>query len=124
MEVTVVFAWVLILVGIVYGAVLGLGFVSEHWLGGYGSWRRRLLRLGHIACFGMAALNLACAWTLGDQVAESQGVMFAAWLLGIAGVSMPAVCVLSAWRQTLRHAFVLPVLSAAAGCVVVIGVLA
>jgi len=105
-------AWTLILIGIAYGAVLGLGFASEGWLGGYGSWRRRLLRLGHIACFGMAGLNLAFAFSLGPQ--SGPGLVWASWLWVVAGVGMPLVCVLSAWRLGLRHGFALPVLSALA----------
>jgi hypothetical protein len=40
------------LVGAASGAALGLSFHRDDWLG---SWRRRLLRLGHFACFGMGS---------------------------------------------------------------------
>ena len=41
-------AWIGIIAGMLSGAALGLFFHEESWLGGYGSWPRRLLRLGHI----------------------------------------------------------------------------
>ena len=40
--------WWLILAAFVSGAVIGLGFHREEFLGGYGSFRRRLLRLGQL----------------------------------------------------------------------------
>ena len=42
----------------------GLGFHRDDCMGGYGSWRRRLTRLGHIAFFGTAMINLAFAFTV------------------------------------------------------------
>lgn len=106
--------WVGILLGLVSGAVIGLGFHRDDWLGGYGSWRRRMLRLGHISFFGVAMLNLAFHLT-GLPLAA------AGWLFIAGAVLMPTVCFLSAWRKPWRHAFVLPVvcLIAAAGLVAV-----
>ena len=50
--------------GLLSGVGMGLGFHNETWLGGYGSWRRRLMRLGHIAFFGTALLCIAFALTV------------------------------------------------------------
>ncbi len=58
------FAWILILLGMVSGAVLGWRFQEEGFLGGYTSRRRRLLRLGHISFFGLGAINLFFAQSL------------------------------------------------------------
>ena len=44
-------AWLGILLGFIAGAVLGLFFHKENWLGGYASWPRRMARLGHISFF-------------------------------------------------------------------------
>ncbi len=38
--------------------MIGLGFHREEFLGGYGSFRRRLLRLGHIALAALGSLNV------------------------------------------------------------------
>ena len=46
-------AWIGFLLGCISGAVLGLFFHRAEWLGGYGSWRRRMLRLAHISFFGI-----------------------------------------------------------------------
>lgn len=60
-----VIAWVAILVGLLSGTVIGLFFHREEWLGGYHSWRRRMVRLGHVAFLGTGLLNLAFAMTVG-----------------------------------------------------------
>ena len=57
-------AWVGILLGFIAGAVPGLFFDRESWLGGYGSWRRRLIRLAHISFFGLGFINLGYALSL------------------------------------------------------------
>ena len=112
-------AWFGILAGVISGSIAGLWFKDEHWLGGYGSWRRRLSRLGHISFFGIAFLNLAFALTVRSLhwPAPPTGCAIA---LAAAIVLMPAICFLSAWRKPFGHLFVLPV-----GCVLagVIGLL-
>lgn len=106
-------AWTGILLGMAGGAILGLSFHGEGWLGGYGSWRRRLLRLGHISLFGLAFVNLAFSLTAARLGWEPGGT--ASVLLLAGAVLMPTVCGLAAWRQPLRHLFVLPVGTLVAG---------
>lgn len=113
-------AWAGILAGMLAGAALGLSFHREEWLGGYGSWSRRLLRLGHVSLFGIAFLNLAFAgtadllgWPAGGSGAPAAAAAASPLLLAGA-VLMPAVCALAAWRKPLRHLFALPVASLAA----------
>ena len=50
-------AWTGMLLGVVSGAVIGLCFAREDWMGGYSGWRRRLTRLGHISFFGLGFVN-------------------------------------------------------------------
>ncbi len=101
--------WSLILAGFASGALIGLRFHREEFLGGYSSLRRRLVRLGHIALVALGLLNLAYALapTLG-VAARWPGPGGAALFAG--GIAMPAVCFLAAWRPVFRHLFFLPVL--------------
>lgn len=102
--------WAQVLAGFASGAALGLWFHREAFLGGYSSWRRRLLRLGHIACIALGILQMLVA--LSPAAAASGSVAqtcFGLWRAG--GVLMPAVCFLSAWRAAFRHLFALPVLA-------------
>ena len=100
--------WVLVLAGMLAGAALGVGFHGERFLGGYTSWRRRLVRLGHVALVALGGLNVLFALT---PCAAAQGgparVAALAWLVG--AVAMPTVCFLTAWRRPFRHLFALPV---------------
>ena len=50
--------WWLILSAFLTGAAIGLGFHREQFLGGYGAFRRRLVRLGHIALAALGGLNV------------------------------------------------------------------
>lgn len=109
--------WGGMLLGVVSGAVIGLFFHREDWMGGYQSYRRRLTRLGHISFFGLAFVNLGAALTLqlGLVAPASAAVAAPAFLLGAA--TMPTVCFLSAWRKPFRHLFFIPVLGVLTGIV-------
>ena len=51
------FAWAWMLTGMIAGAVTGLFFHQRDWLGGFDSWRRRMVRLAHISFLGTGLLN-------------------------------------------------------------------
>jgi hypothetical protein len=114
--------WASILLGFVAGAVPGLSFWREDWLGGYGSWRRRMVRLAHIAFFGLGFINLAFAFNFAPREAAAlTGALHLAAVLLVAGnVTMPAVCYLAAWRQPFRHLFAVPVLCEVVGVALVL----
>ena len=102
--------WTGMLLGLVSGAVIGLGFHRETYAGGYACFRRRLLRLGHVACFALGMLNVLFALTLtGSSVAPGSPKVASA-SLAAAGFVMPLVCFLTAWKKPFRHAFALPVI--------------
>jgi hypothetical protein len=104
------FAWIWILVGLVSGAIIGMFFHDEAWLGGYSSWRRRMLRLGHISFLGTGLLNLAFALSL-DHAGLEGVPRLPAVLFVVGAIAMPLVCFLSAWRESFRGFFFVPVVS-------------
>ena len=112
-------AWIGILVGFITGAVMGLFFQRQEWLGGYGSWRRRLLRLGHVSFFGLAFINLAFVFTV-SRLAPSHFLNWSSWLFVAGAIAMPVVCFLSAFRPVFRFLFFVPVGSLLAGSVLVL----
>jgi len=112
-------AWIGFLLGGVAGAIQGLYFHDEAWLGGYGSWRRRLLRLGHISFFGLGFVNLAFALSR-PMLGVERGLAWASTLLIVGAITMPLLCYLSAFRKPFRHLFFIPVLSVVGGIAVVI----
>ena len=114
------FAWTWIALGLAAGIGLGLFWATDDWLGGYASWPRRLVRLGHIALVGTGLLNVGAHWTLA-QLAVAPATATAVRLLFVAGaVLMPLTCFAAALRKPLRHAFVLPVAALVAGSLALI----
>ena len=99
--------WSGFLAGAVTGAAIGLCFHREDWLGGYGSFPRRLIRLGHIACFGLGLINILFALSA-DHLAASLPASAASALLIVGMITMPLNCFLTAWRKGFRHLFFVP----------------
>ena len=99
--------WSGFLAGAVSGALIGLCFHREDWLGGYNSWPRRLLRLGHIACFGLGLINILYALSAA-ALPPSQAANYGSALLVVGMITMPLNCFLSAWRKPFRHLFFIP----------------
>jgi hypothetical protein len=104
-------AWAGILLGFLVGSAMGLRFYDPQWLGGYASWPRRMLRLGHLCLVALPLLNLAALFFLTHfQLANSSVNVFLGLLL-VGQVSMPLVCFLSAYRLRFRYLFPVPVVS-------------
>lgn len=106
--------WLSMIAGALSGAAIGLFFHREDWLGGYGSFRRRMLRLGHIAFFGLGILNVLFALSINARPLASH-LALASTGFWLAALTMPACCFLTAWRASLRHVFPVPVMALTAG---------
>jgi hypothetical protein len=112
-----VVGWVAILTGILSGAIIGLFFHQEEWLGGYGSYRRRMTRLGHISFFGLGFINVLFALSTTTVRVSDPYLRIASLALIVGVIAMPTCCFLTAWRRSFRHLFPLPVLAALIGIV-------
>lgn len=95
--------WWLILTAFATGAVLGMGFHREDFLGGYSSFRRRLARLGHISLAALGGLNVLYG------LSPIPTNAMPGWLLLAGGIAMPLICFLTAWKPVFRHLFFIPV---------------
>jgi len=103
-------AWIGMLLGGVFGAVQGIFFHKEDWFGGYGSWKRRMMRLGHISLFGIAFINILFVYTV-DFLNVEEKVLLPSLLFIVGAIGMPLICYLSAFRKLFRHLFFIPALS-------------
>ena len=104
------FGWCLILSAFATGALLGLFFHQDDFWGGYTSFRRRIVRLGHISQAALGMMNVL--YGLSPWPAESLWQAEAASLCFIVGgISMPVVCFLSGWKRPFRQLFFIPVTS-------------
>lgn len=95
----------LLLAGFLGGACLGLGFLRDGFLGGYGSPRRRLVRLAHIAAVALGLVNLEFA----RSGAATDGLASLGFAVG--AVAMPLACLCVAWTTRLYLFFAVPVLA-------------
>lgn len=117
MHANLLFAWAWILTGLLSGIAFGLFFHREDWLGGYASWPRRMLRLGHIAFFGTGLLNLLAAISMKLWVPSPSNTLneVASALLIVGAITMSLVCFLAAWKKPFRNLFFIPVVSLVGG---------
>lgn len=113
----ILIGWVAMFLGVISGAVIGLFFHKEEWAGGYGAFRRRMLRLGHISFFGLGFINLLFGLTLQTITLPVLHISISSsgFLIGV--ITMPLCCFLAAWKKPFRHLFPLPVLSVLAGII-------
>ena len=107
-------AWIGMLLGFLSGLVPGLCFHRENWLGGYGSFKRRLYRLAHISLFGLGAVNLFFYLTA-RTLAPGSALAMASSVFIVGAITMPVCCVIMAHFPNTRWLFALPVLSLVTG---------
>lgn len=104
-------AWAWVLLGFISGAVLGMRFQREDWLGGYGSFRRRMYRLGHISFFGLAIINLMFYFTTQVLPSATAPLSWASQGFMIGAITMPVCCLIMAHFPKAQTLFAVPVLS-------------
>jgi len=97
------------LLGLVSGGLIGLYFHQESFAGGYASFRRRMMRLGHIAFFGLGIINVVFSLTLEMATISIDYPTIASLSLIGGAFLMPLICFLTAWKKPFRHFFALPV---------------
>ena len=109
--------WLGMLGGVISGAIIGLFFHQEGWMGGYSSFRRRMTRLGHISFWGLGFINIMFALSVREvelPIINAQ-VASVGFILGL--VTMPLCCFLTAWHESFRHLFPVPVICVLVGVV-------
>lgn len=112
--------WTGMVFGLIAGAVIGLFIHRGSFAGGYGSYRRRMMRLGHVAFFALGIINVLFALTLSttDVVLSYPRLASSSLIAGAA--LMPIICYLTAWKTPFRHAFALPVIGVAVALVLML----
>jgi hypothetical protein len=110
-----ILAWLWILLGFISGMALGMFFHGENWLGGYGSFKRRMYRLGHISFFGLGAVNLLFCLTVQNFSLSGSLIHFASLAFIVGAITMPVCCVVMAHFPKAHLVFSVPVVSLITG---------
>jgi hypothetical protein len=116
-------AWLWILLGFTSGMVMGMFFHGENWLGGYGSFKRRMYRLGHISFFGLGAVNLLFCLTVQNFSLSGPLVHFASLAFIVGAIAMPVCCMVMAHFPKAHLIFAVPVVSLVAGGVLTLALI-
>ena len=116
-----ILAWLWILLGFTSGMALGMFFHDENWLGGYGSFKRRMYRLGHISFFGLGAVNLLFCLTVQNFSLAGPLIHSASLAFIVGAIAMPVCCVVVAHFPKTHLIFAVPVISLIAGGVLTFG---
>lgn len=109
------------LVGLPVGLFLGMALAAvarhEDGWGGYGSFRRRAARLGHICAVMIPVIAGAYATWLDGHAAPAAALSLASGLWIAGGIALCASLFVAAWRPALRAVLVLPAATVVAGAV-------
>src|SRR5437867_4350143 len=98
------FGWGMILSAFASGAIIGMFFHRENFLGGYAAFPRRIVRLGHIALAALGIINILFSFApTSSEPMWRVNVASIGFIVG--GLTMPAVCFLSALRAGFRYLF-------------------
>lgn len=119
-QLNILIGWGSMILGALSGAIIGLFFHRDEWAWGYASFRRRLMRLGHIAFFGLGILNLLFGFTVQTLALAEPLLTISSTGFIVAVIAMPLCCFLAAWRKPFRHLFPIPVLGVVAGIVPIV----
>jgi hypothetical protein len=110
-HINLLLAWLWILLSFASGMVLGMFFHGENWLGGYGSFKRRMYRLAHISFFGLGAVNLLFYLTAQHFPPAAGFTGVASWAFIVGAISMPVCCAVMAHFPKAHLIFAVPVVS-------------
>ena len=117
-------AWTGFCLGVASGALMGLWAFDgpldvPGWIGKYGDTSRRLLRLGHIAFFGIGILNLLLVRELPLLQVGYRVKAVAAWCMNAANIFLPFTLIAAAVLAPLKYLLPLPVMGAVVALCVV-----
>jgi len=101
--------WGGMVLGALMGMIFGMRAEAREWAGGYGSFPRQALRLGHIAALALGMINVLYGLTAqGLAGLPHWAGVVGPWAMIAGGFLMPAVCLAAAWRRGLKYFFPIP----------------
>ena len=115
--------WTSLAVGALTGLVLGIWSFGgpvpvPEWIGEYDTLSRRLLRLGHIAFFGLGILNIMLARHLGRSRSVSYPKVLALTSMNFGNVFLPITLIGASIFEPVKYLMSLPALAVSLALVI------
>jgi hypothetical protein len=114
-QINIVFGWVWMGIGLIFGMILGMWAEGEEWLGGYASLERRYLRLAHVAFIALSLINILYGKELGavDLPISIKHTGSYLMIFGTAGV--PLTCICAAFFRKTKYFLPVPAVAVLGG---------
>ena len=119
-EINVIFGWVWICLGFIFGMTLGIWAEGEKWLGGYASVTRRYLRLGHVAFIALPIINIIYGNELASADLGDTMKYIGSYLMIFGAVGVPLTCISAAFIRKTRYFLPLPASAILVGTVILV----
>jgi hypothetical protein len=119
-EANVIFGWIWICIGFIFGMTLGLWAEGEKWLGGYASVTRRYLRLGHVAFIALPIINILYGKELPLVDLGNTMKYFGSYLMIFGAVGVPITCLSAAFIRKARYFLPLPASAILIGTIILV----
>lgn len=105
--------WGSMAVGALTGLILGLWSFGgpvpvPDWLGDYDTLPRRLMRLGHVAFFGLGILNILLAFHLGRLRSKDRLARIGLTAMIFGNIFLPLTLICAAFFEPLKYLMSLP----------------
>ncbi|MFC1866181.1 hypothetical protein ACFLYB_05675 [Chloroflexota bacterium] len=107
-EVNVIFGWIWMCLGFIFGMTLGLWSDGEKWLGGYASVARRYLRLGHVAFIALPIINILYGKELALVDLGNTLKYIGSYMMIFGAIGIPITCISAAFIRKTRYFLTLP----------------
>jgi len=119
-DVNIIFGWIWICLGFIFGMTLGLWAEGETWLGGYASVTRRYLRLGHVAFIALPIINILYGKELPLVDLGDSMKYIGSYLMIFGAVGVPTTCVSAAFIRKARYFLPLPASAILIGTIILV----
>jgi len=119
-DANIIFGWVWICLGFIFGMTLGIWAEGEKWLGGYASVTRRYLRLGHVAFIALPIINILYGKELASVDLGDNMKYIGSYLMIFGAVGVPITCVFAAFIRKARYFLPLPASALLIGTIILV----
>ena len=119
-DANIIFGWVWMCFGFIFGMTLGLWAEGETWLDGYASVARRYLRLGHVAFIALPIINILYGKELPLVDLGDSMKYIGSYLMIFGAVGVPITCVSAAFIRKARYFLPLPASAILIGTIILV----